>query len=123
MEGLKGLNIPYYRLNPAGEYKDANEALQKNREALSIAVAEAEHIQEEAEQAQREEYLKNSTANYLQNFIDGIADSVDTPYIPTGFTKLDAELDGGLYEGLYIVGAISSIGKTTFIIQIADQIA
>lgn len=123
IEGLKGLNIPYYRLNPAGEYKDANEALQKNREALSIAVAEAEHIQEEAEQAQREEYLKNSTANYLQNFIDGIADSVDTPYIPTGFKKLDSVLDGGLYEGLYIVGAISSLGKTTFITQIADQIA
>jgi replicative DNA helicase len=123
IEGLKGLNIPYYRLNPAGEYKDANEALQKNREALSIAVAEAEHIQEEAEQAQREEYLKNSTANYLQNFIDGIADSVDTPYIPTGFKKLDSVLDGGLYEGLYIVGAISSLGKTTLITQITDQIA
>ena len=123
IEGLKGLSIPYYRLNPCGEYKDANEALQKNREALSQAVADAEHIQEEAEQAQREAYLKNSTANYLQSFIDGIADSVDTPFIPTGFKKLDSVLDGGLYEGLYIVGAISSLGKTTLVTQIADQIA
>jgi len=56
------------------------------------------------EQAQREAYLSTSAAHYLQSFIDGIADSVNTPYIPTGFTKLDAELDGGLYEGLYIVG-------------------
>ena len=123
IEGLKGLSIPYYRLNPCGEYKDANEALQKNRESLSQAVADAEHIQEEAEQAQREAYLKNSTANYLQSFIDGIADSVDTPFIPTGFKKLDSVLDGGLYEGLYIVGAISSLGKTTLITQITDQIA
>ena len=122
-EGLKGLDIPFYRLNPAGEYKDANEALQGNREALRQAVEEAEHIQDEVEQAQREAYLSTSAAHYLQSFIDGIADSVNTPYIPTGFTKLDAELDGGLYEGLYIVGAISSIGKTTFIMQIADQIA
>ena len=122
-EGLKGLDIPFYRLNPAGEYKDANEALQCNREALRQAVEEAEHIQDEVEQAQREAYLSTSAAHYLQSFIDGIADSVNTPYIPTGFTKLDAELDGGLYEGLYIVGAISSIGKTTFIMQIADQIA
>lgn len=122
-KSLTGLSIPYYRLNPCGEYKDANEALQKNREALAQAVAEAEHIQDEAEQAQREEYLKNSTANYLQSFIDGIADSVDTPYIPTGFKKLDSVLDGGLYEGLYIVGAISSLGKTTLITQITDQIA
>lgn len=122
-EGLTGLDIPFYRLNPAGDYKDANEALQGNREALRQAVEEAEHIQDEAEQAQREEYLKTSTANYLQSFIDGIADSVNTPYIPTGFTELDTALDGGLYEGLYIVGAISSLGKTTLITQIADQIA
>ena len=122
-EGLKGLSIPFYRLNPAGEYKDANEALQGNREALRQAVEEAEHIQDEAEQAQREAYLNTSTAHYLQSFIDGIADSVNTPYIPTGFKTLDAVLDGGLYEGLYIVGAISSLGKTTLITQIADQIA
>lgn len=122
-EGLKGLGIPYYVYNPCGEYKDVNEALQGNREALTIAVAEAEHIQDAEEQAKRENYLKNSTANYIQSFIDGIAESVNTPYIPTGFDKLDAVLDGGLYEGLYIVGAISSLGKTTLITQIGDQIA
>ena len=122
-EGLQELNIPCYSFNPCGEYKDANEALQRDREAFTIAVAEAEHLQDEEEQAKREAYLKNSTANYLQRFINGIADSVDTPYIPTGFKKLDSVLDGGLYEGLYIVGAISSLGKTTIITQIADQIA
>ena len=122
-EGLQELNIPCYSFNPCGEYKDANEALQRDREALTIAVADAEHLQDEEEQAKREAYLKNSTANYLQSFINGIADSVDTPYIPTGFKKLDSVLDGGLYEGLYIVGAISSLGKTTIITQIADQIA
>ena len=123
LEGLKELNIPAYSFNPCGEYKDANEALQRNREAFAGAVAEAEHIQDEAEQAQRESYLKNSAANHLQSFIDGIGDSVNTRYFPTGFNKLDEALDGGLYEGLYIVGAISSLGKTTLITQIADQIA
>lgn len=123
VEGLQGLNIPCYRYNPAGAYKDANEALKRNRDALRIAVAEAEHIQDEAEQAKRESYLKTSTAHHLQSFIDGITESVNTPYIPTGFSKLDSVLDGGLYEGLYIVGAISSLGKTTIVTQIADQIA
>lgn len=122
-EGLQGLNIPCYSFNPCGQYKDANEALQRDREALTIAVEEAEHLQDEEAQAQKEAYLKNSTAHYLQSFVNGIADSVDTPYIPTGFKKLDSVLDGGLYEGLYIVGAISSLGKTTIIAQIADQIA
>lgn len=49
---------------------------------------------------------------------------------PTGFSGLDAELSdtngaqgGFLPEGLYCVGAISSIGKTAFVLQIADQIA
>lgn len=122
-DGLQGLNIPCYSFNPCGQYKDANEALQRDREALTIAVEEAEHLQDEEAQAQKEAYLKNSTAHYLQSFVNGIADSVDTPYIPTGFKKLDSVLDGGLYEGLYIVGAISSLGKTTIITQIADQIA
>lgn len=122
-EGLQGLNIPCYSFNPCGQYKDANEALQRDKEALTIAVEEAEHLQDEEAQAQKEAYLKNSTAHYLQSFVNGIADSVDTPYIPTGFKKLDSVLDGGLYEGLYIVGAISSLGKTTIITQIADQIA
>ena len=122
-EGLQGLNIPYYSFNPCGEYKDANEALQRDREAFTIAVEEAEHLQDEEAQAQKDAYLKNSTAYYLQSFINGITESVDTPYIPTGFNKLDSILDGGLYEGLYIVGGISSLGKTTLTTQIGDQIA
>ena len=122
-EGLQEINIPFYRLNPYGEHKDANEALQADREAFRAAIEEAEHIEDEAKEAEREEYLKTSAAHHLQSFIDGIADSVNTPFISTGFKKLDEVLDGGLYEGLYTVGAISSLGKTTLITQIADNIA
>lgn len=32
-------------------------------------------------------------------------------------------LDGGLYPQLYVIGAISSLGKTTLAMQIADRIA
>lgn len=120
---LDRLQIPFYRLNPYGDKKDANEALLADREAFISAIQGAERIEEEALEAEKEDYLSNSTANHLQKFIDGIADSVNTPYIPTGFKKLDSILEGGLYEGLYIVGAISSLGKTTLITQIADQIA
>lgn len=42
----------------------------------------------------------------------------------TGFPKLDEKLDGGFLGGnLIILGAIASLGKTTFALQIADQIA
>lgn len=43
--------------------------------------------------------------------------------IPTGFPRLDKLLDGGLHPGLYVIGAISSLGKTSFILQMADYIA
>lgn len=41
----------------------------------------------------------------------------------TGYKDLDLRLDGGLYPGLYCIGAISSLGKTTYILQMADQVA
>lgn len=40
----------------------------------------------------------------------------------TGFFNLD-EAAGALYPGLYVVGAISSLGKTTFVHQLADHLA
>lgn len=125
--GLDALTIPYYRYNPAGDKKDANELLTADRAALEALVAQGEELtaQEAAEKLQdrKDAYLQNSAAAHLQDFINGIAESVNTPTISTGFPKLDAVLDGGLYEGLYTCGAISSLGKTTFCLQIADHIA
>ena len=121
--GLGALGIPYYRLDLYGGHKDANDALVADRDAFAAAIARAENIEAESMESAREAYRESSAGHSLQGFIDGIADSVDTPEIPTGFRKLDSELDGGLYEGLYILGAISSLGKTTIITQIADQIA
>ena len=39
----------------------------------------------------------------------------------TGFKNLDEH--GNLYPGLYVIGALSSLGKTTFTHQLADQLA
>lgn len=124
---LNNLAIPFYRYNPYGDAKDANGALVTSREALTEGVRRATEealvAENEELEAQKEEYLKTSTASHLQEFINGIAESVNTPFIPTGFKGLDNILEGGLYEGLYIMGAISSLGKTTLALQIVDQIA
>jgi len=124
---LEGMGISFLQANIAGGYKDPNEALIKDWDAFTQAVQDAQDMfdaQNRVEmEAEREEYQKNSTAHYIDAFINGIADSVNTPAIPTGFDKLDRLLDDGLYEGLYVLGGISSLGKTTFIMQIADQIA
>ena len=102
-----------------GAIKDPNEMLIKNREVFTGRVEDA--IKNARDD--KEKYLETSTDNYVQDFLNGIADSVNTPSISTGFPILDKCLDGGFYEGLYIVGAISSLGKTTLVSQIADQVA
>lgn len=43
--------------------------------------------------------------------------------IPTGFNNVDRILGGGLRAGVTVLGAISSLGKTTLAVQIADNIA
>lgn len=60
-------------------------------------------------------------SDYVQSFIDHI--SGKTAPISTGFKTVDNLLDGGLHPGLIVVGAISSLGKTTFILNLADNIA
>lgn len=66
-------------------------------------------------------YRKMSASYDVENFLDTLEAFKDP--IPTGYDVLDRVLDGGLHDGLYIVGAISSLGKTTFTLQLADQIA
>jgi replicative DNA helicase len=58
------------------------------------------------------------------SFLDVIYNSANAPAIKTGFPKFDEALGGGLRAGrLYGIGAITSLGKTTFVLQIADNIA
>lgn len=122
-EELEKMGVTFYRIDPYDGHKDANEALMADRASFAAAIERGERIEEEALEAEKEKYIQTNTAAHLQAFLNGIAASVDTPFIPTGISGLDKILDGGLYEGLYVVGAISSLGKTTLVTQIADQIA
>ena len=124
---LEELGVFYCQLDPYNGLKDANEALTADRgaftQAIAQAIAQAEHLEEEALDTERKEYLKTSAYNHIEEFANGIGESANTPAHPTGFRNLDSILDGGLYEGLYILGAVTSMGKTALALQIADQIA
>lgn len=135
-EELNKLFIPYVVFNWEGVEggKDFNELLNLDREKLTELLCEAsrqamEKIDEAAAAQQQEkekaleEIRKESVANYIDTFIEEIKASENSKCYKTGFDNLDRLLDGGLYAGLYIVGAISSLGKTTFCLQVADQIA
>lgn len=71
----------------------------------------------------KEEYNKQSEFYKAKDFYKRIKENKNKPYTSTGFYHLDKELDGGLKEGIYFIGAISSLGKTTFILQLAGQLS
>lgn len=120
---LRRLEIPFYNVNLTGPYKDANEALVEAREAFKTVVAEYTDLEGPSYEVDKESYLQNSMLNHVQTFIHGINNSVNMSIVSTGFADLDKVLEGGLYEGLYILSAAGSLGKTTFMLQMADQIA
>lgn len=66
---------------------------------------------------------RKTVAYYLNDFLTELMKSREGRAISTGFEQLDSLLDGGLFPGLYSLGAISSLGKTTLALQIADNIA
>ena len=78
----------------------------------------------EAAQDQQPPKLGDGISTYIREKMQGEIDAFSsTGAISTGFSYLDMKSSGGLFPGLYAVGAISSLGKTTLIHQIADQIA
>lgn len=123
IDGLEGLRVPFYQFDVSHPYKDANEALNADRDAFTAVVEHAESIEAEALEAEREQLRREAAAFSLPDFLKNIEESKRAAFISTGFPPLDDLLDGGLYAGLYVVGAISSLGKTTFCMQVADQIA
>lgn len=115
------------RMREESPVKDENEELIHGREAFQQNIQHIiDEVEAEAEQREAEErgaYMQTAAAWRMQSFYDTIEASKHTPYFSTGFPAVDQILDGGLYPGLYTVGAISSLGKTTFCLQVMDNIA
>lgn len=124
---LERKGLPFLQGNPSGDHKDPNEQLQANREELRANIAailrEVDETRQREERERLEARQQESAAGYLDNFLEELRQSKAAPAISTGFKGLDKLLDGGLYPGLYVIGAITSLGKSTFTLQIADNIA
>jgi replicative DNA helicase len=67
--------------------------------------------------------LKDTEYNFkLSSILDTIGDKEKC--YKTNYNKFNELINGGFYENkLYILGALSSLGKTTFLINIATQLA
>lgn len=104
--------------NVAGNYHDANDALTGDPVTFREFIVYAQY---EAEQEEKRGTKPDSVEYYIQNLMGNDLARFKKD-IKTGFDNLDKEA-GGLYSGLYVVAAISSLGKTTFAHQMADNIA
>lgn len=123
------LHLPYTVPNPCEvPGKDSDEMRQNNTEALGDFLrTEKDKANKDYREKQEQAYKEALRSLRVVSLHDTaeqllLCEGISEP-IPTGFKNLDEALSGGLTRGLYVLGAISSLGKTTFILQIADQIA
>lgn len=106
-----------------GGYPDVSQAFQ-NIPDFPVSVSAASRGAVETLEKQEEQDLKDyyqAQADYEQEHADAVRDM--TPRIKTGITALDSALGGGLLPQYYVIGAISSLGKSTLCGQICDNIA
>lgn len=108
-EALQELKINCQVLDIPKDYKDINE--------WYIAV-DKQYFKE-----QINPYNKQNILEYINtSFLNDIEKLETYKGRTTGFKGLDKAING-VIPGLYVLGAISSLGKTTFISQLGDQLA
>lgn len=95
------------------EYKDINDFLKANRSEFESYTSGI--INGFA--------LKDTAFEELASLYSDLLNQNFQKPIQTCFSKLNKKLGGGIYPGFYVIGAISSLGKTTMIQQIADGLA
>lgn len=106
----------------------ANYASQDIKDAVKLS----EEIRKENEECKKalevfdNPFILDNISEYMINSKGLAADVLEfrnNSGIKTGFTELDNKTAGGIHAGMYVLGAASSLGKTTFTHQIADQLA
>jgi replicative DNA helicase len=95
---------------------DPNEALTKGKPQFSAKIQEITANPKTIYQEQL------SIKSYLRQ-LSGTLGVESSEYIPTGFKDLDEILNGGITSRLYVLGAVSGFGKTTFCLQVMEQMA
>ena len=120
VNGLKELEKDFIVFQHAEGCNDVNDALTRDRDAFKAAV---NHAIKSFERELVAEVENHRASAMLDGFWNYVKDEKNNKPIPTGFEQFDVAIGGGLLPKFYIIGAISSLGKTTFVLQIADYIA
>lgn len=118
-KALNSLHIQFYKMNLIIEgCKDQNESLVKFREKFFENVAEIKNKIVKLQQERRFQLTDFAKIDIWEKNICNCRKAIST-----GWSSLDKVLDGGLYEGLYVIPGTPGTGKTAFALQMAFQIA
>ncbi|WP_186819631.1 bifunctional DNA primase/helicase, partial [Kurthia sibirica] len=122
--GLKATNdSPYESIKIPSEYKDMNDWLIDSLENATDYEEGLSAMRVDIENHIELTKRPDSVMSYLeQSFKNDINELKSFRTIKSGFSNLD-EYMNSIFPGLYVVGGISSVGKTTFVHQLADQVA
>ena len=121
---LNKINVKCIKFDINDTVKDINEAYLINKSSFIESINNFENSINEMFNTTEYGALKGTIAsNILMNKLENRYAEPETKILSTGFPNLDKKIGGGLYNGLYVIGACSSIGKTTFVHQISDNIA
>lgn len=126
-KGLQGLNFGFCRAKQFETVKDPNEALQRNPDGFRAYIADTEKtaMDSYADRLSAEEAdINDHSMLFLCTQLEARLNRGDyVKPLSTGLPALDSVFGGGLYPGLYVIGALSSVGKTTLCLQIAEHLA
>jgi replicative DNA helicase len=88
---------------------------------------EKQALEQQKEEQKREETRQLMTSHNAMNIIDSFFETIDSGIYkpcPTGFTKLDEKTNGGISnQSLVILGGGTSVGKTTFALNLMSNFA
>ena len=115
---LKSKGIDSYCLNILYcGFKDPNEALSNTPNRFKRLV---EDFQSKTNLEKFKYYQENNALKTAREIFNS---ETNVDFIPTGFSKIDNVLNGGLFNGFYFLGALPGFGKSTLAIQMAENIA
>ena len=97
--------------------------MKKKGESLEVFLSAVYAYLDQGKDQRLEEYRAGRVSAFIPAFRESILKEGSMIPNSTGFSRLDKALDGGLYPGLYVLGANSSLGKTTLALQIADYVS
>lgn len=122
-DGLRELGVNCVLLRYPEGCADANDALVRCKERLEQEVERALREAEGGQALEKERYEESSLAGMAGEFLAYLDRSRQRAAFSSGICALDEALGGGIFPGLYVLGAPSSLGKTTLLLQMADAMA